>query len=251
MAGEPLLSLAGVGRCVRRGGTAERLLADVGLEVWPGELVSIVAMRSQGKTTLLEIAAGLQRPDSGVVRFAGRDLASVGDSEHARLLREEIGLVGQAGPLIDLEIAHYVAGPLLVSRRRAREQGVSVDAVTALERVGMASRAEQRWGELSCWDRALVEIAQGIAGGPRLLLVDDVCDGLGMREAAHVTRLLRSLAQEDGMAVLMAVSDGESAAGAHRVLRLARGSLRGLSAPPRERAEFTAYSDAVAGDGRG
>ena len=101
--------------------------------------------------------------------------------------------------------------------------------MVALERVGMASRARQRWGDLSRWDRALVEIAQGIVGEPGLLLVDDVTDGLGMRETAQVTKLLRSLAQDAGMGVLMAVSDGEAALSAHRVFSLSRGRLKTIS----------------------
>lgn len=229
-----LLSLAGVSFSVRRGGRVEPLLVDISLSVAPGELVAVLGMRSQGKTTLLQVAAGLERPEDGVVCFAGRDLSSLADSEHARLLREEIGLVELGGMRADLRVAHYVSAPLLLSRRRSRARAVSVQVAAALDRVGMGSRAEQRWRELSCWDRAQVEVARGIVAGPRLLLVDDVTDGLGMRETAHVTRLLRSLAQE-GMGILMTVSEGEAAGGAHRVLRLSRGRVRQIAAQRQER----------------
>jgi putative ABC transport system ATP-binding protein len=188
-----------------------------------------VGSRSQGKTTLLGLAAGLVAPDDGVVRFGGVDLAGLSGREHSRLLREEIGLAGQSGPRLELRMAQYVAAPLLVNRRRRHRRQVLARGVGALERVGMASRARQRWGDLSRWDQALVEIAQGIVGEPRLLLVDDVTDGLGMRETAHITRLLRSLAEEQGMGVLMAVSDGEAALSAHRVFSLSRGRLKAIS----------------------
>ncbi len=199
------------------------------MDVGVGELVGVVGSRSQGKTTLLGLAAGLVSPDDGVVRFDGRDLAGFSDREHSRLLREEIGLAGQSGPRLNLPMAQYVAAPLLVNRRRKHRRQVVARGVGALERVGMASRAKQCWGDLSRWDQALVEIAQGIVGEPRLLLVDDVTDGLGMRETAQITRLLRSLAQEQGMGVLMAVSDGEAALSAHRVFSLSRGRLKALS----------------------
>jgi putative ABC transport system ATP-binding protein len=225
-----LLSLVDVSRSVRRGSRLEPLLTDVSLSLDPGELVAVIGMRSQGKTTLLQLAAGLERPDSGSVYFAGRDLATLSDGEHAELLRNEIGLVEQGGLRPDLRMAHYVAAPLLVSRRRSRTRKVSIQAAAALDRVGMGSRAEQRWGELSSWDRVLVEIAQGIVSGPRLLLVDDVTDGLGMREVAHVTHLLRSLALQDGMGILMTASDSEAASGAQRVLRVSHGGLRQIAA---------------------
>jgi ABC-type lipoprotein export system ATPase subunit len=225
-----LLCLGEVCRSVVRDGRrVEGLLVDVSLDVHAGELVAVVGSRSQGKTTLLQLAAGLVGPEDGTVRFRGRDLASLSDREYARLLREEIGLAGQGGPRVDLRMGHYVAAPLLVNRRRADRRHAFLRAEAALERVGMASRAQRRWGELSHWDRALVEIAQGVVGEPGLLLVDDVTDGLGMRETARVTRLLRALAEDAGMGVLMAVSDGEAALGAHRVFSLSRGRLKAIS----------------------
>jgi ABC-type lipoprotein export system ATPase subunit len=224
-----LLSLVGVCRVARRGGRVEPLLVDVSLEVEAGELVGIVGTRSQGKTTLLQIAAGLERPDGGLVCFRGRDLAGVRDRELARLLREEIGLAGQSGPRVDLRVVHYVAAPLLVDRRRGRRRAAFARAESALERVGMESRCEQRWDDLSRWDRALVEIAQGIVTAPRLLLVDDVSDGLGMWETVRVTGLLRSFAREDEVGILMAVSDGEAALAADRVFSLAEGRLEALA----------------------
>jgi putative ABC transport system ATP-binding protein len=225
-----LLSLAGVSRgAVRGAGRVEGLLVDVSLDVGAGELVAVVGSRSQGKTTLLQLAAGLVAPEDGVVRFRGRDVAGLSEREHARLLREEIGLVGQSGPRVDLRMVHYVAAPLLVNPRRKRRRQAFARAAAALERVGIASRAQQRWADLSRWDQALVEIAQGMVGEPGLLLVDDVTDGLGMRETAQVTRLLRSLAVDEGMGVLMTVSDGEAALSAHRVLSLSRGRLKAIS----------------------
>jgi predicted ABC-type transport system involved in lysophospholipase L1 biosynthesis ATPase subunit len=227
--GPLLLSLREVCSPVRGG---FRLLAGVSLEVARGELVAVVGMRSQGKTTLLQIAAGMVRPDRGVVCLGGRDLAGLGSREYGRVLREEVGLVGQGGPRLDLRMVDYVAAPLLVNRRRRHRRAVFGQALGALERVGMVGRAGLCWGELSRWDCALVEVAQGIVGGPGLLLVDDVTDGLGMRETAHVTRLLRGVAREQGMGVLMTASDGEAALCADRVFSLARGRLRPLT--PRE-----------------
>ena len=225
-----LLSLAGVFRGAARGaGRVEGLLVDVSLDVGAGELVAVVGSRSQGKTTLLQLAAGLVAPEDGVVCFGGHDLVGLSEREHARLLREEIGMAGQSGPQVDLQMVHYVAAPLLVNRRRKHRRQAFARASVALERVGMASRARQRWGDLSRWDQALVDIAQGIVGEPGLLLVDDVTDGLGMRETAQVTKLLRSIAEDTGMGVLMTVSDGEAALSAHRVFSLSRGRVRAIS----------------------
>jgi ABC-type lipoprotein export system ATPase subunit len=183
-----------------------------------------------------------------MVRFDGRDFAALSERERARLSREEVGLIGQGGPPGDLRVGEYVAGPLLINRRRRQRHAIALRVEGALGRVGLSGGvAQRRWSECSRWDRALVEAAQGIVAGSRLLLVDDITDGLGMRETAHIGRLLRSLTQREGLAVLMAVSDGEAAACAHRVLRLSRGSLREISAQPRAEAVTAGALANVAG----
>jgi ABC-type cobalamin/Fe3+-siderophores transport system ATPase subunit len=228
-----LLTLEGVGKRYRRGELSHWLMRRVSLQIAPGEVVSVVATRSQGKTTLLRIAAGLIAPDEGSVLLAGDDLKNISDHAHARLLREQIGLAGRRGPEIGVRMLDYVAMRLAIGGRRRRREVHSL-ALEALERVGVEHSAERHWESLSDWERALVEIAQAIAGDPRLLLIDDVIDGLGMRETDELTRLVRALAQELEMAVLMAVSDPEAALGSDRVLSLANGRLAPMSgAAPR------------------
>jgi ABC-type branched-subunit amino acid transport system ATPase component len=122
----------------------------------------------------------------------------------------------------------YVAMRLAIGRRSRRRE-VRSRAMEALESVGASRCAERHWGELSDWERALVELAQAIAGTPRLLLIDDVLDGLGMRETDELARLVRALAEDHEIAVLMAVSDPEAALCSHRVLSLADGRLSSLS----------------------
>ena len=122
----------------------------------------------------------------------------------------------------------YVAMRLSIGGRSRRREVRSL-ALDALERVGGERSAQRRWEELSDWERALVEIAQAIAGAPRLLLIDDVIDGFGMRETAQLAGLVRALAEDLQIGVLMAVSDPEAALCSHRVLSLAEGRLALLS----------------------
>ncbi len=230
------LALVGVGKRYRRGERTSWLLRDVSLELAAREVVSVVAMRSQGKTTLLRLAAGIAAPDEGCVLLGGTDLRGLSDPAQSRLLREQIGWVGRGGPGIGVQMLDYVAMRLTIGRRHRRRE-VRVRALEALERVGMERCAERRWEDLSDWDRALVEIAQAIVGRPRLLLVDDVLDGLGMRETEEVSALVRALAESLEMGVLMTVSDIEAALSSHRVFSLADGRLTlmsELSEPTRE-----------------
>jgi ABC-type lipoprotein export system ATPase subunit len=226
-----VLSLVKVGKRYRRGELARWLLRDVSLRVEGGEVVSVVAMRSQGKTTLLRLAAGIAPADEGRVTVGGVDLNGLSDPARSRLLREQIAWAGRGGPGIGVCMLDYVAMRLAIGGRHRRRE-VRSRAIEALERVGMEGSAERSWEDLSDWDRALVEIAQAIAARPKLLLVDDLIDGLGMRETEEVAGLLRALAGELDMAVLMSASDVEATLTSHRVFSLADSRLALMAALP-------------------
>jgi len=221
-AGE-LLSMTDVSKRYRRGSQDLRVLEQASLEVRSGEVVCVLGMRGQGKTTLLRIAAGMERADAGVVSFQGRDLAALSDGELSRLLGGQIAWAGKSGPGMRMRMLDYVAMPLLVGR--GGERNVYARARVALERVGAPGCAEQQWESISDWERALVEVAQAIAGEPALLLVDDVTDTLGIRETDELTALLLSLSRESQLGVLMSVSDAQATLLCDQIVTLAGGRL--------------------------
>lgn len=230
---EGLLSLRAVSKSYWRGAHELRVLTDVSMEMWAGEFVVVWGKRGAGKTTLLKIAAGLEAPDGGVACFAGRDLAGMSETRHARLMREQVGWVRRAGPRSDLSMLDYVALPLLVEhgQRRARSR-----AYDALARVGMSECAGQRWDSLSDGERALTGIAHGIVRRPQLLLIDDPTANLGVREREDVNKLLRSLTGEEGLAVLMTVPGMPAAMGTGEIKVLSGGRLLAQPSEPAPRA---------------
>ncbi|HWX95263.1 MAG TPA: ATP-binding cassette domain-containing protein [Solirubrobacteraceae bacterium] len=227
-----LLSLDAVSKSYWRGPSELRVLTDASLDVAAGELVAVWGKRGAGKTTLLRIAAGLEAPDRGSVRFDGADLARLSESAHARLMREQVGWVRRSGPSSDLAMLDYVALPLLIDHG---QRGAHGRASEALRRVGMSDCAGQRWSSLSDGERALVAIAHGMARTPRLLLVDDPTANLGLREREEVLQLLLSLVEEANLAVLMAVPDMPAAMRSHQLRALSGGRLLTPAAPPAPR----------------
>ena len=233
-----LLCLRGVRKSYRRGVQDLHVLRDVTLDVGEGEVVCVLGTRGQGKTTLLRIAAGMESADEGEVRFAGQDLTGLSDRTLSRLLGAQIAWAGASGPGgMRMRLLDYVAMPLLAgagmrARLRAGKRDVYARARAALERVGAQGCAEQRWESISDWERALVELAQAIAGEPRLLLVDDLTDALGVRETDELSTLIRSLSRESGLGVLMTVSDPQATLFSDRIVTLAAGRLTaGPSSP--------------------
>ena len=226
-----LLSLAGVSLTFHRGRRhVVRVLADVSLTVAAGEVVSVLAQRAQGKTSLLRVAAGMQRPNRGRVCVDGKDVWGLSSRGRARLLASQIGWAGHTAPDLDVPMLTSVALPLLGTwgKREAYAR-----ACAALERVGALNCAEQFWGSLADWERALIAVAHGIAQEPRLLLVDDLTMSLGLGEVDEAARLLDSLAKERSLGVLMCVSDANATGWSGRVLTLAGGELLESARPAR------------------
>jgi predicted ABC-type transport system involved in lysophospholipase L1 biosynthesis ATPase subunit len=218
-----LLELRDVSLCFRRGRRhVVPVLRDVSLEMDGGETVTVVAQRAQGKTALLRVAAGMQRPDRGSVAFAGENVWRQSDGRRSRLLRGQIALVERAGPVLDMPVLVGIALPLLDAHGR-REAYARARA--ALARVGADECARQHWSELADSERALVALAYGLACQPRLLLVDDLAATLGIGETDRLARLLGALAEEDGIGVLVCAGDSRLTSRADRIGSLAGGSL--------------------------
>jgi ABC-type cobalamin/Fe3+-siderophores transport system ATPase subunit len=199
-------------------------LSDVSLEVLAGELVIVWGAARSGRTTLLEVAAGIRRPHSGSVAFRGRPPAeSLGrHGGFAVVTSGGRALLGHEQLVID-----QVAYPAIRVMSRWRAQAA---ADGALRRCGVEELAQEPMQSLSHAERIRVLLARGLVREPQLVIMDEPTTGLSHTESERFLELVRSLVR-DGIAVLMS-DDAEGAAlvpGA-RVLTMQRGTLRG--SPP-------------------
>jgi predicted ABC-type transport system involved in lysophospholipase L1 biosynthesis ATPase subunit len=225
------LSVVGLEVGFSRGGRRAGSLEDISFEVDAGEVVAVSGGRLSGKTTLLEVVAGMKGPDRGTVSLDGRELTGLPERVRARLLGHEIMWIDRGGPDLDVEVSRFVGWPLALHGRRDAER----TATRALERVGAQGCIGRRWGELSNWQRVLVGLARAFAGSPRVVVIDDLLDALGSRATEEASDLLRSLVADSAprCAVLMSASDMESAVFADRVWLLTRkGALKLLCGRP-------------------
>jgi putative ABC transport system ATP-binding protein len=224
-----MLSLDAVGVCYWRGQRPLQVLRDASMAVHAGELVGVWAKAGGGKTTLLEVCAGVVRPDQGRVTIAGQDLASLSRRQATELLQSTVGLATRQGPATpELSMTEWVALGLMrhldrrAAQRRARE---------ALERVGLGALAGEPWTNLSDSERILIAIARVAACEPELLLIDDPTAGLDMVERMQLVNLLRSMAAATRVAIVMTASDMADLQGVQTMWSLVDGHLVG---PPQE-----------------
>ncbi len=217
----PVVVLERAGKRFRRGDETVVALADATLSVAAGEMVALVGPSGCGKSTTLNLAGGVDRPDSGRVTVCGVDLGGAAERELVILRRRAIGVVFQAFHLMPhLTVAENVALPLALAGAR---DDARVDALLA--RVGLAHRRGHFPGELSGGEQQRTAVARALVHRPRLLLADEPTGNLDSASGAEVLRLLAELRRDEGAALLLATHDERIAAQADRVVRMADGRI--------------------------
>jgi len=198
--------------------------AEVSLDVDAGEVVGVWGRRRSGRSTLLRLAAGVERPDAGVVRFEGVDLSSRAAS------RDRIAVWHAAFPP---DHGRSVERQVAVAARRGRRPAGQVRSRSceALARVGIADLADRAPHELDHAERGRAALARALVMRPRLLVLDEPASGLDAREAERLLELIVAIARADRIAVLLSASEIGQLGGVDRCLSINRGVVRGTTTP--------------------
>jgi putative ABC transport system ATP-binding protein len=200
------------------------VLNAVSLALAPGDFVAITGESGVGKSTLLNVIAGLEPVDAGTVRFEGRDLASLDDDALARLRRDRFGFVFQAFHVLPhLTVAQNVSLPLLL--RQEGGAAMRDKARALLAAVGLDGREEAMPRELSGGELQRVAIARALVGAPALLLADEPTGNLDPENARQVLRLLKGEARARGAAAVLATHSDWAAAQCDRRYHLTAAGL--------------------------
>jgi lipoprotein-releasing system ATP-binding protein len=221
----PLIQLEKLTRIYISGASELVIFRDLELQVAQGEQVAVMGESGAGKSTLLHLIAGLDRPTSGAVRFQGRDIASLSDSEVAEFRNREIGYVWQQHHLLpEFTCAENVMLPRLV--RGENRASALAQAKERLDEVGLADRTEHRAGELSGGEQQRVAIARALVNDPSLLLADEPTGNLDERTGEKVFALLTDLRLKRNLTSILVTHNGRFAETCGRVLKLEAGVLR-------------------------
>lgn len=211
---DPLLTLRSLTK-VFGGLTA---VNDLDIQVTPGEIHGLIGPNGSGKSTTLNLISGLYQPTNGQVLFEARDISRMKPNKRTALglarTFQNIRLFKRMSVLGNVMVARYCrtkSGLIKVSLRlpgeRAEERRAREDAMTALQVVGLAHRAQDRPGDLPYGQQRLVEIARALATSPKMLLLDEPAAGMNHTEKAELSRLIRRLNEDLGCTVLLVEHD--------------------------------------------
>ena len=212
-------------RHYRMGETLIRAVDGISLEVRSGDFVALLGSSGSGKSSVLNLIAGLDRPTSGSVVVQDRDLAKLSREELAKYRLHVVGMVFQSFNLIaSMTLAENVELPLRfaeVDRNKRQEL-----ASAALERVGLRSRINHRPSELSGGEQQRAALARALINRPQLLLADEPTGNLDSHTGTEIMNMLREFNQELGMTVVMVTHERVLAERyAKRMIFLADGKL--------------------------
>ena len=219
-----MYKLTGVTKKYQKGRATVDALAGVDLVIEDGEWLAIQGPTGHGKTTLLQVLGGLDRPTSGIVDFDGQDLAALRESQVTKVRAASIGFIFQTFNLIPTLSAQENVEAALVplgvgaKERRAR-------ALAALESVGLGDRARHLPSELSGGQQQRVAIARALVKEPKVLLADEPTGNLDEDTRDEIISLLEKLWREHGLTLVLVTHDSSVARRAQRVGVMRNGRL--------------------------
>ncbi len=233
----PVISVRGVTKVYQMGDVEVRALRGVDLDVWPGEMVSIMGPSGSGKSTLMNIVGCLDVPTAGAYQLDGVDVSQLSDDRLAEIRCLKIGFVFQSFNLLartsaiaNVELPLIYAG---FSGRQRRER-----ATEALTQVGLGDRLDHKPNELSGGQQQRVAIARSLVNRPAMILADEPTGNLDSTTSVEIMELFRRLNREQGITVVFVTHDPETADYCHRVIHVRDGHVErderhdsGLPAP--------------------
>lgn len=227
MSSQAAISLKDICRNYRMGETLIRAVDGVSLEIPAGQFAALLGSSGSGKSSLLNLVAGLDCATSGTVTVESQDLAVLSREALAKHRLKTVGMVFQSFNLIpSMNLLENVELPLRFAEvERAKREGM---ARQALERVGLGARLRHRPSELSGGEQQRASLARALINQPRILLADEPTGNLDSRTGTEIMSLIREFNESLGMTVVMVTHErGIAERYAQRMVFLADGKVVG------------------------
>jgi len=219
-----MIRIEGLHKTFRSGPEELRVLDGIDLEIEKGEMIAIVGASGVGKSTLLHILGGLDRPTSGRILYGDTEVFSLEPRDLARFRNERVGFVFQFHHLLpEFTALENVMLPALIRRTERKEAaGIATDL---LNEVGLGGRLRHRPGELSGGEQQRVAVARALVLKPDVVLADEPTGNLDAHTGEAVHELLRSVNRQKAVTFVIVTHNDHLAVRADRVLKMAEGKL--------------------------
>jgi lipoprotein-releasing system ATP-binding protein len=221
----PFIQITALSKSYEVGGRRLPVLKDLELALERGEMVAVVGASGVGKSTLLHVLGGLDKPDAGQIQVDRVDLRALSDADLVAYRNRHVGFVFQFHHLLpEFTAIENAEMPMRIARRPAAEHRTR--ATQLLTAVGLQDRLDHRPGMLSGGEQQRVAIARALIMDPTLLLADEPTGDLDEHTADALHDLLRTMHRERGLTSVIATHNPRLAAACDRVMRLEDGKLR-------------------------
>ena len=204
-----------------------QVLRGIDLDIGQGEIVSVVGPSGAGKTTMLQIAGSLDRPDSGSVKFDGTDIFRLSDNKLAQFRNTHIGFVFQFHQLLpEVTMAENVALPAMIGG--ASRSDAMARAAKLIDYLGLSDRAAHRPAQLSGGERQRAAVARALINNPRVVLADEPSGSLDSHNREELHRLFFNLRRDMGHTFVIVTHDEQLALQADRRVTMRDGMITGI-----------------------
>ncbi|MDI3324465.1 ABC transporter ATP-binding protein [Pontibacterium granulatum] len=221
-----VLEVSGLCKCFEVAGASQSILQDLDLRMDSGELLMLLGPSGSGKSSLLNLIAGVDKPDAGTIRMLGQDLTALDEAGRTRFRRQHIGVVYQFFNLIPtLTVMENILLPLSLNGRLDEQP----QAEAQLEAMGLADKRNQFPEQLSGGEQQRVAICRALVHKPALLLADEPTGSLDNDTADLVMAQMLDTLKREKMTTIMVTHSEALTQHADRVLRLHRGRLEPVS----------------------
>jgi putative ABC transport system ATP-binding protein len=234
--GEPLIRVVDLRRSYPLGDVTVHALRGLSLEIAPGSFIAVVGASGSGKSTLMNILGLLDRPTTGHYYLDGLDVSGFDRDRRAELRNKKIGFVFQNFSLLPRTTAlENVELPLLYNGRGHRPSERHAKAMSLLQAVGIADRADHTPNQLSGGQQQRVAIARSLVNDPELILADEPTGNLDSRTSVEIMEILQRLNRDRGITVLLITHEHDIAEYATRVVTVRDGRILTDEAVARQR----------------
>lgn len=222
---KPIIEAKNVVKKYRMGNQVVSVLNSINLKVYPGEILCILGKSGSGKTTFLNLAAGLERTTKGKILINGHNLNSIKEKNMAIFRRKYIGFVFQLYNLIpSLTALENAVLPLVFEGIPSKEREKRGRAL--LKQMGLSERLRHKPTELSGGQRQRVSIARALINNPRIIFADEPTGNLDSKTTEEILNLLIHTVREHGQTLIMVTHDSNVASYGTRIVEMVDGNIK-------------------------